>query len=186
MPTVSVRIEGLSELGDAIRKHTENIQKSIARQAVKKAAEITAAKAFFLVPSPMRGSPYATGALQKSIGTKRLSKASHPGFELWAVGVIGDKAERAKKKQKPKTPARRGRKAAREFPSAGPMYYWKFIEFGTVKMPRPQPFLGPALRMTAGRATDVMAAEIRNALSRLRAKERRAAMAGAKFAGRTG
>jgi HK97 gp10 family phage protein len=51
----------------------------------------------------------------------------------------------------------------------GDTWYWRFIEFGSSKM-RARPFMLPALRANADRATDVIRAELERQIGKLASK----------------
>lgn len=154
-------VSGARELGEAMQKHADKIQGQIARKAVKRAAEITETQAKRNAPNPLTA-PYSTGALQKAITSFRLNRSSKPGFEQWAVGV----GKSTKKYVRNKTNIRKKR-VGQTYAVEGPIFYWKFVEFGTVKMDA-KPFLGPAMKETAGRDIDVIMDEIRKCIAAIR------------------
>lgn len=110
MANVTVKIEGLSKLGEAMRGLGFEVQDKLSRQATRGAANLVQQSARNLAPK-------LTGALKQSVQVRRDKKNSHPGFEVMAVGVfkIGGKGAIGKGEE-------------------SPAFYWKFVEFGTVKM----------------------------------------------------
>jgi HK97 gp10 family phage protein len=117
--SVTVKVEGLSQLGERMRTLSEDVNKRIGRAAVAAGSNVIAKAAKAKVPAD-------TGNLRRNIITKRLP----PGeARLTSEFIVTVRKGRVTKKQK-----ERGLKDA---------FYGGFLEFGTVKMP-PRPFLRPA------------------------------------------
>lgn len=110
----SMKVEGLRELGNALKELDSRTQKRIIRSATAAGARIIAKEARDRVPEK-------TGNVRKNIRTKNL-RPTTPGLQETAVGVrvrgkTGDSA-----------------------------FYWRFLEFGTVKM-EAKPFIRPAFEV---------------------------------------
>lgn len=158
--TVTTTVTGLRELGQSFAKLKDEMQRKVARKAVRAAANLVRDTARANVDA--RGL-VLTGAMRDSLAAHRLSKASKfAGREVWAVGV-----PKIKKKYVNNLKNRRAGKAgwtwAKMYDVDSPAYYWKFLEYGTVKYAA-TPFLNPALESNVGRATDKMADVIREAI----------------------
>lgn len=124
--SVTVRVEGLSELGEAMRDLAFEVQDKLSRRATRAAAKVIERNAKGLAPVD-------TGNLRDAVGVRRDRKNSYPGYEVMAVGVF------SKKKLGKDSPA----------------YYWKFQEFGTVKMAA-HSFLRKGYDEEKGDAAEVM------------------------------
>lgn len=123
--SVTVKVEGLKEIGDAMRDLGFEVQDKVSRQATRAAANLIRDAARAHAPMLKESTPYRTrGALREAIGVRRDKKNSYPGFEVMAVGVFKIS----------------GKGFAGGKGDQSPAFYWKFVEFGTVKM-QPQSFL---------------------------------------------
>lgn len=134
--TVTIEVKGLRELGVALKELGDEMHLKIARAATRKASILIRDNARSLAP-------VKTGELREGIQVRRLKRESYPGFEVWAVGVF--KYSRQKQRHDP--------------------YYWKFVEFGTVKMSA-QPFLRPGYDGEKTEAVEVMRNEIAAGIDR--------------------
>lgn len=105
--------------------------------------------------------PVRTGALRNNIIMIRdRSPQRSGGNERYLVGVRGGaKAKYADTKRN----RRQGRVGA-EYNKSSETYYWRFIEFGTVKM-SPKPFLRPAFEQEAQGVLDGMGDDLRKAIA---------------------
>ncbi len=120
--TVTVHIEGLDALGEAMKDLGDKMHLKISRAATRAAGRLVLDAAKSLATEHVK-----TGELKKDIQLRRSVKASRPGFEVVSVGVYKQQA-----------------------------YYWRFQEFGTVKMAA-NPFLRPAFDLEKSSAVDNMA-----------------------------
>ncbi len=130
--TVTVRIEGLAELGEAMKGLGDRMHQKISRSATRTAGELLASYAKDLAPEN-------TGALKEAIQARRAPRYSKFGFEVVSVGVFKVRTSKAKAVD-----------AVEPWP-----YYWRFIEFGTVKM-QPRSFLRKAFDYNKRPAVDYM------------------------------
>lgn len=133
MASQRFEVQGLDELGKNLAGLDAIVRDKLARRAVAAAASIVrkAARA---------NAPVDTGNLQKAIVMKRQRRTNLT--EAYTVGVRQGKTKDVKD-------AKKGGQLGKD------AYYYKFIEFGTVKQ-TPQPFLGPALSENVESATTKM------------------------------
>jgi len=141
---VSFKIEGLRELGKAFQDLSGEVQLRAARAAVGAGIRVIQQRA-------QDNAPERTGLLVKSITVRRSKKASYPGVEWWSTGVFTFKRKYANT-----TRNRQKSRVDKEYEGDDEAYYWRFLEFGTVKMAK-HPFLGPAFNTEAGQGSDSMA-----------------------------
>ena len=150
---VTWKVEGLRQLGQNFAKLTADMQNKASRAAVREAAKVVAKEA--KSHHPLWES--RTGALEASIGQRRRRKASGPGIEIWEVGVFSVD----KKKYSPSLKNVISGRAGSMYDVDPPTYYWKFLEYGTVKMGA-KSFLRPALDYQKVYATEVMRETLRD------------------------
>ena len=160
--TTTFEIHGLRELGEDFKKLKREVQDKLAQKVVKAAAEKVAYEAKNNVAA--RGL-IDTSAMQKSIIASRLTKVSkNYGVEVWQVGPA-----KIEKKYVNNIKNRRAGRTSwdssknKTYEVEGPTYYWKFLEYGTVKY-NATPFLGPALADNVGRLGDKMKEDLRAGL----------------------
>lgn len=157
-------VAGLRQLGEAMRGLSEDVQKKISRQAV-------AAGAGVVRKAARDKAPKKTGALRAGIVMKRVKDT--PLTEEYVVTISTKEMKKYVQKsrssivelQGPTAPKLVNGKMVRakkllgrkdSYESWGDLYYGRFIEFGTVKMPA-RPFLRPALEDNVQRATQAIA-----------------------------
>lgn len=152
MANITIRIDGLRELGDSIRRMNKKVGNKLIRSAVKAGADL-------VVRTAKGNAPKKTGKLKKSISSRRDILNSKAGsLETRAVsvfkttGVYGDTPHN-----------RRKGLVGRKFLQDGPTFYWKFNELGTVKQPA-RPFIQPALSNNIQAVTDVIANRLRQGI----------------------
>jgi HK97 gp10 family phage protein len=152
--SVTVKVEGLQQLGEAMRELTEKMNKSIMRSAVRASTKpiLTAARSKVSVD---------TGALKESIQIRRSRRDSHPGYEQWIVGVFKISGGRY---ANTKANVRSGR-VGKEFFIDPPTHYGTFIEYGTVKM-SPKPYLRPAFDEQKYKAVEIMKEKIKDGIEK--------------------
>lgn len=114
-----IKVEGLAELGAAMRSLSSDVQKKIARAATNAGAQAIRKIAVTKAPKD-------TGNLRKNIIVKRIPPNE---TNLASQHIVTVRQGRLTDRQK-----ERGLEDA---------FYAKFVEFGTVKMSA-QPFLRPA------------------------------------------
>ena len=129
--TVTVKVEGLADLGARMKGLSEAVNNRIARAA-------TAAGAVVIRNSAQQKAPVDTGNLKKNIIVKRLPKGES---SLTSEHIVTVRKGKLTAKQKSS-----GLKDA---------YYGQFVEFGTAKMPA-QPFLRPAYDENKQRAVEAI------------------------------
>jgi len=139
---ISIKVEGLSDLGKTMLELKDNVAKRIIRKAVKAGAEVVvkAAKSNSLKTKD-------SGDMYDAIGSRRDVRSSRPGLEFRATGIFKVKGGTY---ANTKANVRAGRKGG-SFLVDPPTFYWKFIEFGAPSRNFPaQPFLVPAFDATKG------------------------------------
>jgi len=133
--SVTVKVEGLQELGMRMKSLSEDVNKRIARAA-------TAAGAVVIRNSAQAKVPVDTGNLKKNIIVKRLPKGES---SLTSEHIVTVRKGKLTAKQKGS-----GLKDA---------YYGQFVEFGTAKMPA-RPYLRPAFDQDKERAVEAIKSRI--------------------------
>jgi HK97 gp10 family phage protein len=147
---VSIKVQGLRELGERLRALSRDMALKTARGATAAAAGVVRKRAQALAPiadapHPLgrrKGQLVQPGNLRKNIYVRRVPPQQTPFTSEHLVTV------------------RQGSgKAGRD------AFYGRFIEFGTVKM-RPQPFLRPALASERGKALETMKKRLASGIAR--------------------
>ena len=118
MTEQTVQLTGFTELAAALRELPQRVAKNALRSAVN-------AGATEIRKQVRLNAPVDTGLLKKNIFQKQIREASGPTKQTFAVGVRQGNARNKDGSKK-------------ELP-----YYWRFIEFGTSKLPA-KPFVRPA------------------------------------------
>ena len=145
----AVRIDGLKELGEALKGLRLDMAQKAARQAVAAGAGVVRAQA-------RKNAPKDTGNLEKAIVMKR--KRNTNLTEQYGVSVrVGKKSDVTRAKQ--------GKGALGK-----DAYYARFLEFGTVKMPA-KPFLTPALSQNVQKATEAMKTRLAKRIAVYKARQ---------------
>lgn len=144
MSAVTIKVDGLAELRESIRKLEGAMRKRVLGAAV-------AAGALVVVKEAKKTTAFKdrSGDLRAAIKQRRSTRDSKQDFEVRHVGVFKNKTGRY---AKTKRNVRLGR-AGKEYTQDPPEYYWRFLEFGTVKM-GPKSFLRPALQSSKQVAID--------------------------------
>lgn len=128
--TVTIRVDGLRELGERMRKLSEKVNKRLGRSSTNAGAQLVKKKA----KSNIVSSPSVdTGSLRDSVIVKKV-KSSLTSEHIVTVRGRG------------KTSKKTGRKQT-EAPHA------RFVEYGTIHMPA-EPFLRPAFESEQGAAVE--------------------------------
>ena len=144
MSMVTIKVEGLKELQKALKELPLEIQKRPLRSAVSAGAKVIADEAINKAPVG------ETGNLIKSLYRYRSRRQSPTGKETFLVGVRKGKGIYGNTRLN-----RRLGRVGKKYQTQGEAYYWRFVEFGTSKMPA-QPFLRPAFESAKERAVQVM------------------------------
>lgn len=140
--TITVKIEGLQDLQRRVLKLKDGVRKKVLGSAVAAGALVTLNEAKKIAPK-------RTGALADAIKQRRSRKFSKQDYEERHVGVF---KVRGGKYANTKLNRRKGR-VGKVYESEPPEFYWRFLEFGTVRAD-PKPFLKPALQNTKSAATE--------------------------------
>lgn len=158
MASVTVRVAGLSELGKNLATFTKEVKGKILRRAAREAANEVrdTAKAIFTSKWKRGDEPLH---VIDAIATRRMSKASSPGREYFAVGVFklknSAKTGKAYKYANTRHNVRKQR-VGKGYEVDPPAFYWKFLEFGTVRGIRAGPFIAPAFDQKKAGAPETM------------------------------
>lgn len=115
MADFDFEVKGLAELSKKLKELPLKVAKNALRASVNAGAEVIRKDA-------MNRVPVDTGKLKKSIYKKQIREKSNTFQQTFFVGARNGKKYRATNKD---------------------AYYWRFLEFGTSKMPA-NPFLRPA------------------------------------------
>ena len=136
---IEIKVAGMADLQKAFKELPRELHAKALRPAVNAAAAVVRKQA-------RSNAPVDTGVLRKAIYQTRSRSESSAVQETAIVGV------------------RFGRKYRRRGQDA---WYWKFLEFGTIKLPA-RPFLRPAFESTKRQQIDAMAARLRKFFARYR------------------
>lgn len=139
--SVSVKVDGLRELGERMKGLKEDVNNRIARAA-------TAAGAVVIRNAAQQKVPVDTGNLKKNIIVKRLPKGES---SLTSEHIVTVRQGKLTKKQKDK-----GLQDA---------YYGKFVEYGTAKMPA-RPYMRPAFDQNKENAVQAIKDRIEKRLNK--------------------
>ena len=141
---ISVKIEGLKELQEAMNQLPLEIQKRPLRSAVSAGAKVIVDEAKRLAPQG------ETGNLRKALYRYRSRSQSSRGQETFLVGV-----RKGKKNYVDSAKNRRLNRVGKKYTVEGEAFYWRFVEFGTSKMPA-RPFLRPAFESKKNQAVETI------------------------------
>lgn len=136
---IEIKIEGLEALQRAFKELPVDMHATALRPAVSASAGVVQKQAKMFA-----GKMRDTGTLQRAIYRTRSRSGSSAVQETAIVGIRFGKKYR-----------RRGQDA----------WYWRFLEFGTVKMGA-RPFLRPAFESTKQQQLDVMKQKLRVGIDR--------------------
>lgn len=132
---VTIRVDGLSALGERMRGLASDMQNKLAARAVGKGAQVVKRDA----KARLKASPSIdSGMVEKNVVVKKLSKREAECTAQYVVTV-----KKANYPADNKSGSRNTRRTA------------GYLELGTVNMP-PEPFLGPALSSNIRQATEAM------------------------------
>jgi HK97 gp10 family phage protein len=155
---IGVKVSGLAELQKALNDLPIQVQGRPLKAAVSAAAKVIQDEAIKRAPQG------ETGNLRKAIYRTRSRSGSAIGKETYLVAVRKGKATYADT-----TKNRRLRRVGKKYTTAGEAYYWRFLEFGTSKMPA-KPFLRPAFESQKERALEVLQRKLGDAIMKTAAK----------------
>lgn len=161
---VRVKLEGLSEL----QKNIAQLQSSVRKKVLGAAA---AAGAVVIRDQAKKVHKWKTrsGDLQDAIKHRRSWKGSKQDFELRQIGVFKVKGGKYTNNAR----NRRLGRVGQEYRSEPPEYYWRFLEFGTVRGigPNEFSFLRPAFNAkkeaAARRTIEVLRQRLQKATAEL-------------------
>jgi HK97 gp10 family phage protein len=157
MPTTErVRIEGLRELGEAMRALSADIALKVSGQATAAGAKIIKTAA---VRNVVSSPSVETGSLRDAIITKKVPKGQLAGETAAHIVTIRGRGKPANKK---------GQKIARA-PHAHFVEFGTKTEFGTVRMPA-EPFLRPAFDQNKKAAADAIVDKLRARIAKVSGK----------------
>lgn len=142
MARTTVRVEGLRELGEAMRELGTEVSEKIAHAMVSKAARMVRDEA-------KKAAPVRTGFMKQNIIVKKMRKSETDLTSEYRMGVRKYKVKYADTRFN----VRKGRAGA--YYGVDDAYYWRYLEFGTVKM-APRPFMRPAFENNRMRAVEEM------------------------------
>lgn len=140
----SVKVEGLRELGEAMQALGAEVSAKIADRMVSKAARMVRDEA-------KKAAPVRTGFLKQNIIVKRMRKSETDLTSEYRMGVRKYKLKYANTKFNVR------KRRAGTYYGVDDAYYWRYLEFGTVKMAA-RPFMRPAFDNNRMRAVEVMKA----------------------------
>lgn len=149
---VTVKVEGLEGLGKRVELLMAKVRKKVLGSAVGAGALVT-------LKAVKAKAPVKTGELRAAIKQRRSRRDSKQDYEQRDVGVFKVKGG---KYAKTKHNVRKGR-VGKEYTSDPPEFYWKFLEFGTVKM-SPRPFIRPGFESSKTQAVDAIVTRLRKKL----------------------
>lgn len=148
--SVTVRVDGLRQLGEAMRKLEKGVALRTARAATAAGAKVIKKAA---VSNIEKSPSIETGSLRDSVIVKRLGKGESDLTSEHIVTVRG----RGKVAKKGKNKGQRQTQA----PHA------HFVEFGTVNMPA-EPFLGPAFTQQGGAALTAIKVKLAQRIAKVK------------------
>lgn len=150
--SISVDVQGLAQLQKRLKELSPKIQKKVARRAVRMGANVIrdAARS----NAKRLDDPATSNSIAKNIATQesqRLGKKE--GGVVFRVGVKGG------------SKSKKGKEVGAKGNAGGDTWYWRLIEFGTVKM-RAQPFMRPAMSSNTDKAIQKIQQELKNGLDK--------------------
>ena len=130
---LTVKLEGVADLKRALAEAAADIRKKAVRGALREAGKVIQGAARGLAPVLMVATPIRKpGTVRKNIVVRASKFARQAGNEGVYINVRGIRGK-----------ARVSRLGKAGAKNPNDPYYWKFLEFGTKKMPA-RPFLRPA------------------------------------------
>ncbi|KGQ38069.1 hypothetical protein JP35_08580 [Gallibacterium anatis] len=140
--SVTVKVSGLKELQNAMMQLGRKTRNRIAVKAMRQGGAIVRDKARQIAPVLNEKVPHRrAGTLKKAISSRtKIGRNGQTNTYIWVKGLPN--------KQIIKFKSKTGRSGA--YNPRDP-FYWRFVEFGTSKMPA-RPFLRPAFAQSKEQA----------------------------------
>lgn len=138
---MTVKVEGLRQIADALNKLDKKVSTKIARKAAR-------AGALLIRDEAKRRVPVDTGLLKQNIVVKKFRDRGE-GNVRYGIGLISSKAVYRDNKVN----RRKGRVGQSYYRDK--TFYGHMVEFGTIKM-KAKPFLRPAFETQKEKAVDVV------------------------------
>jgi HK97 gp10 family phage protein len=155
---VTVKIKGLNELHRALLQLPIEVQGNPLRAAVAAGARLIQKEAI-----DQAEKYHDTGTLEKNIVIMRSRRRSI-GRSEYAVGV-----KRVKRAYANTAKNRRAGRVGKKYSAEGDAFYWRFLEFGTSKMPK-KPFLVPAFESKKMASIEVIKTKLASAIFKAASK----------------
>ena len=147
----TVKIEGLDDLKRAIAELAGDLKRKVIRAALRDAAKPIQRAAVQNAPTLQGDHPYRLpGTLRRSIKVKASKRFKGQDGE---IGVFVSVSKRK---------GLGGKSSAR---NPFDPFYWRFLEFGTKKLPRQQ-FMTPAFEANTGRAIDIFKSRLKTRIDK--------------------
>ncbi|MCI7353060.1 MAG: HK97-gp10 family putative phage morphogenesis protein [[Actinobacillus] rossii] len=152
MGNLTVKITGLKELGQAMNSLERKVKNRIAVKAMRKGGAIIREQARASVPTLKHQVPHRKrGTLRKAISSStKMDKSGTVRTTIFVRQLKTSKVIEFK--------GTNGKSGAY---NPNDPFYWRFVEFGTSKMPA-QPFLQPAFSAKKEQATREIITTLRN------------------------
>lgn len=173
---VQVTLKGVGELNAKLQRLTKDMQFKGGRSALRAGALEIAAQV--RVNAAAINDPKTAEEISKNVAVRFSPKTFRENGNLkFRVGILGGARASAGSKQALATERRRQRRGTASLEELGEIagkgsgnpggdtYYWRFVEFGTEKIPA-RPFMRPALPQSAQRATDAFTSGLDKVLDR--------------------
>lgn len=158
---VTVKLEGVDALNKALAEATKQIRTKAVRSALRKAGQVISKEA--KQAAPVLSAPTKTrkpGTVKKAIAVRASKFARQAGNEGVFINV------RPLRGSRQKTLGKAGAKNPND------PFYWRFLEFGTVKM-KARPFLSPAAESKGNEAIKTFMDSVIPQIEKLNAKAKR-------------
>lgn len=157
MATTTVQVHGLKELGERLKALPAEI-------AGKNGGPLLAALRKMgreIQQEAQQRVPVDTGTLRENIIVTRSRNPQAVGMTEAVQVTVRYKARKYKDNKK----NRRKKQVGEEYRDDGPLFYAKFLEFGTVKM-QPHPFMRPAFEAKKSALPEMFKKELSAAIDR--------------------
>lgn len=152
MANLSVKVTGLKEIGQALENLGRKTKNKLGAKAMRKGGAIIRDQARANAPMLKEKVPHRKrGTLKKAIlASTKVNKSGNVRTKIYVRKLKEGKIEEFK--------AKSGKSGAK---NPNDPYYWRFVEFGTSKMPA-QPFLQPAFSAKKEQAAREVITTLRN------------------------
>ncbi len=158
MATVTVHVDGLSDL----LKNMKDLDKRVKTKIIRSAG---VAGANVIKKAAIAKAPKKSGDLKAAISTRRSRKFSDSniGYEQRDIGVFKVKGGKFANTAR----NRRLGRVGKTFEVEPPSYYWRFLEFGTVYInPSETAFLRPGFDTSKAQAASTTIAKLRTEIAK--------------------